>query len=428
MRLQILQKQVNDTVLERNGKLILHIFLLCVIFNYNQLLTLEIIMMNFTFYNPTRIHFGEGQITKITKEIPKDARVLVVYGGGSIKTNGIYQQVKAALVDHEWSEFSGIEPNPKYNTAMQAIEIIKEKNIDYLLAVGGGSVIDAVKFIAAAALFKGDDPWDILAKQKKVEQAIDFGVVLTLPATGSESNSGSVMTRDGNKLFFGSALVYPKFAILDPSVTLSLSDRQISNGVIDAFVHTVEQYLTYPVNAKIQDRFAEGILQTLIEDGPLALNNETKDNLEVRGNLMWSATMALNGLIGLGVPQDWATHMIGHELTALHGIDHARTLSIVYPAVLKMCKTAKRDKLIQYGKRVWNLNNSDEQQLIDQAIAKTEEFFRVMQVPTRLSDVDLTSSDIDSILSKLKQHRMVMLGEHQDIDLDKSREILTMAL
>jgi len=249
-----------------------------------------------------------------------------------------------------------------------------------------------------------------------------------LPATGSESNSGSVMTRDGNKLFFGSPLVYPTFAILDPSVTLSLSDRQISNGVIDAFVHTVEQYLTYPVNAKIQDRFAEGILQTLIEDGPLALNEETKGNLEVRANLMWSATMALNGLIGLGVPQDWATHMIGHELTALHGIDHARTLSIVYPAVLKMCKTAKREKLIQYGKRVWNLTNQDEQQLINQAIAKTEEFFRTMQVPTRLSDVDLTNSDIDPILSKLKQHRMVMLGEHQDIDLNKSREILTIAL
>ncbi len=411
------------------AKHILHFFLLCVIFQLLlMILTADKTMMNFTFYNPTRIHFGKDQIAKISKEIPKDAKVLVIYGSGSIKTNGIYEQVKEALNDHQWFEFSGIEPNPKYDTAMKAIDIIKNKEIDYLLAVGGGSVIDAVKFIAAAALFKGSDPWDMLAKQAKVKEAIDFGVVLTLPATGSESNSGSVMTRDGNKLFFGSPLVYPTFAILDPSVTLSLSNRQISNGVIDAFVHTVEQYLTYPVNAKIQDRFAEGILQTLIEDGPLALKDETKNNLEVRGNLMWSATMALNGLIGLGVPQDWATHMIGHELTALHGIDHARTLSIVYPAVLKICKTAKREKLIQYAKRVWNLNNPDEEQFIDQAIAKTEEFFQTMQVPVRLSDVNLRKDDIDPILTKLKQHRMVMLGEHQNIDLDKSRQILEMAL
>jgi len=386
------------------------------------------IMMNFTFYNPTRIHFGSGQINKLSTEIAKQARILVIYGGGSIKSNGIYEQVKEALSEHEWFEFSGIEPNPKYKTAMQAIKLIQEKNIDYLLAVGGGSVVDAVKFIAAAALFAGEDPWDLLSKQAHVDKAIDFGVVLTLPATGSESNSGSVMTRGEDKLFFGSPLLYPKFAVLDPSVTLSLSKRQVSNGVIDAFVHTVEQYLTYPVNAKIQDRFAEGILQTLIEDGPLALADDTKNDLEVRGNLMWSATLALNGLIGLGVPQDWATHMIGHELTALHGIDHARTLSIVYPAVLKICKSAKREKLIQYGQRVWNLNHEDEQQIIKQAIAKTEAFFQTMQVPIRLSDVDLTAQDIDPILAKLKQHRMVKLGEHQDIDLDKIRKILVMAL
>ncbi len=385
-------------------------------------------MNNFTFHNPTRIHFGEGQISKISKEIPKDAKVLLVYGGGSIKSNGVYDQVKEALVDHEWFEFSGIEPNPQYDTAMKSLQIIKDKKIDYLLAVGGGSVIDAVKFIAAAAAFEGDDAWDMLAKQAEVKKAIPFGVVLTLPATGSESNSGSVMTRDGNKLFFGSPLVYPVFAVLDPATTLSLSDRQISNGVVDAFVHTVEQYLTYPVNAKIQDRFAEGILQTLIEEGPLALTDENKNNLEVRGNIMWSATLALNGLIGVGVPQDWATHMIGHELTALHGIDHARTLSIVYPAVLKVCKQAKRKKLIQYGKRVWNLNNANEDQLIDEAIAKTVKFFQTMQVPTCLSDVDLGINDIDPILAKLELHRMVKLGEHMDIDLGKSRKILEVAI
>jgi len=383
-------------------------------------------MNNFTFHNPTRIHFGDGQINQISDEIPKDSKVLVVYGGGSIKSNGVYDQVKEALTDHEWYEFSGIEPNPQYDTAIKALDVIKDKKIDYLLAVGGGSVIDAVKFIAAAALFNKGDPWDMLAKQAKVEKAIAFGVVLTLPATGSESNSGSVMTRDGNKLFFGSSLIYPVFAILDPASTLSLSDRQISNGVVDAFVHTVEQYLTYPVNAKIQDRFAEGILQTLIEDGPLALKD--KDNLETRGNIMWSATMALNGLIGAGVPQDWATHMIGHELTALHGIDHARTLSIIYPAVLKVCKKAKHKKLVQYGKRVWNLTNADEELLIDEAINKTIEFFQTMQVPTSLLEVDLGKSDIDPILKKLEQHRMVKLGEHMDVDLEVSRLILEVAL
>ena len=385
-------------------------------------------MMNFTFHNPTRIHFGEGQISKISQEIPEDAKVLVIYGGGSIKTNGVYDQVKAALSNHSWFEFSGIEPNPKYDTAIKSLEIIKEQKIDYLLAVGGGSVIDATKFIAAAALYDGNDPWDILLKQEKISQAIPMGAILTLPATGSESNSGSVMTRDGNKLFFGSPLVYPLFAVLDPATTLSLSDRQISNGVVDAFVHTVEQYLTYPVNAKVQDRFAEGILQTLIEEGPKALEEDNKDNLEVRGNIMWSATLALNGLIGVGVPQDWATHMIGHELTALYNIDHARTLAIVYPAVLKICRTAKRAKLLQYGQRVWNLNNPDEEKLIDEAIVKTTEFFQKMLVPTSLSEVDLGKNDIDKIMLKLEQHGMVALGENADVTPDVSRKILEAAL
>ncbi|MBL4660808.1 MAG: iron-containing alcohol dehydrogenase [Alcanivoracaceae bacterium] len=385
-------------------------------------------MMNFTFHNPTRIHFGEGQISKISQEIPETSRVLVIYGGGSIKTNGVYDQVKEALSNHSWFEFSGIEPNPKYDTTIKSLEIIKEQKIDYLLAVGGGSVIDATKFIAAAALYDGDDPWDILKKQEKISQAIPMGAILTLPATGSESNSGSVMTRDGNKLFFGSPLVYPLFAILDPATTLTLSDRQISNGVVDAFVHTVEQYLTYPVNAKVQDRFSEGILQTLIADGPLALEDNFKNNLEVRGNIMWSATLALNGLIGAGVPQDWTTHMIGHELTGLYNIDHARTLAIVYPAVLKVCRQAKHDKLIQYGKRVWNLTNPDEEQLIDEAIAKTAEFFQKMQVPTSLSEVNLGASDIDKILNKLEQHGMVALGENSDTTLEVSRQILEAAL
>ena len=386
-------------------------------------------MLNFSFQNPTRIHFGEGQIAAISKEIPSDARVLLVYGGGSIKSNGVYQQVTTALKEHTFFEFSGIEPNPSYNTLMKASEIIKAERIDYILAVGGGSVVDGAKFIAAAALYEyGNDPWDILAKQQAVTKALPIGAVLTLPATASESNGNSVVTRDGNKLAFSSQLVRPLFAVLDPKVTLSLSDRQISNGVVDAFVHTIEQYLTYSVNGKVQDRFSEGLLQTLIEEGPKALSTDTKDDLEIRANIMWSATMALNGLIGAGVPQDWSTHMIGHELTGAFGIDHARTLSIVLPAVMKVRKTQKREKLLQYATRVWQITEGDEDARIDQAIRLTEEFFQQMQVPTRLSDVELGSKDIDLLIERLEQHGMTALGENSDIDLEISREILTLAL
>ncbi|MBA6291347.1 iron-containing alcohol dehydrogenase [Colwellia sp. MB3u-70] len=389
-------------------------------------------MLNFSFQNPTRIHFGEGQITAISHEIPLDARVLLVYGGGSIKSNGVYQQVSNALTEHTWFEFSGIEPNPTYDTLMQAQAIIKAESIDYLLAVGGGSVVDGAKFIAAAALYEGNsegnDPWDILAKQQALTKALPIGAVLTLPATGSESNGNSVVTRDGNKLPFSSPLVRPLFAVLDPSVTLSLSDRQISNGVVDAFIHTIEQYLTYSVNGKVQDRFSEGLLQTLIEEGPKALSPATKGDLAVRANIMWSATMALNGLIGAGVPQDWSTHMIGHELTGAFGIDHARTLSIVLPAVMKVRKEQKREKLLQYAARVWQITDGDDNARIDKAISLTEAFFETMQVPTRLSHVDLGSKDIDLLIERLEQHGMTALGENDDITLAISRDILTQAL
>ncbi len=385
-------------------------------------------MLNFSFQNTTQIHFGEGQIKSLSKSIPSDAKVLITYGGGSIKSNGVYDQVVAALSEHTFFEFSGIEPNPSYDTLMKAQDIIKENNIDFILAVGGGSVVDGSKFIAAAALYEGEDPWDIVSKKARIEKALPLACVLTLPATGSESNTGAVVTRDGNKLPFASPLVRPLFAVLDPAVTLSLSDRQISNGVVDAFVHTMEQYLTYSVNAKVQDRFAEGLLLTLVEEGPKALAAETSKDLEVRGNIMWAATMALNGLIGAGVPQDWATHMIGHELTGTHGIDHARTLSIVLPAVMKVCKEAKREKLLQYAERIWNVTEGDEDSRINRAIELPEQFFEMMQVPTRLSHVDLGAADIDLLIEKLTNQGMDKLGEHSAITPDVSREILIAAL
>tara|TARA_R110001592_G_scaffold359813_1_gene667156 strand:+ start:3405 stop:4562 length:1158 start_codon:yes stop_codon:yes gene_type:complete len=385
-------------------------------------------MLNFSFQNTTQIHFGEGQIKALSKAIPKTAKVLLTYGGGSIKTNGVYDQVTEALSKHTCFEFSGIEPNPSYATLMKAQDLIREHEIDFLLAVGGGSVIDGTKFIAAAALFEGDDPWDFVAKGQPIKQALPLGCVLTLPATGSESNTGAVVTRDGNKLPFQSPLVRPLFAVLDPAVTLSLSDRQISNGVVDAFVHTMEQYLTYSVNGKVQDRFAEGLLLTLIEEGPKALVAETATDLEVRGNIMWAATMALNGLIGAGVPQDWSTHMIAHELTGAYKIDHARTLSIVLPAVMKVCTDAKREKLLQYAERIWHLTEGDEESRIRLAIEKTEGFFQAMQVPTRLAHVDLGEADIDGLIEKLTQHGMVKLGEHGSITPEVSRKILITAL
>ncbi|MGF1877060.1 iron-containing alcohol dehydrogenase [Photobacterium frigidiphilum] len=383
-------------------------------------------MLNFTFHNPTQIFFGEDQIAAIAKEIPADAKILVTYGGGSIKSNGVYEQVSTALKDHNWIEFSGIEPNPQFDTLIKAVDVVKAEGITYLLAVGGGSVVDGTKFIAAAARFEGDEPWDILAKQAQVKDAVPLSCVLTLPATGSESNIGAVVTRDTTKLAFMSPFVRPVFAVLDPKVTLSLSERQVANGVVDAFVHTMEQYLTFPVNAKVQDRFSEGLLMNLIEEGPKVLANP--NDLEVRSNIMWSATMALNGLIGSGVPQDWSTHMIGHELTGQYGIDHARTLAIILPAVMKVQREQKRGKLVQYAQRVWNIVDGTEDEVIDQAIEKTEAFFKAMGMPVRLTDADLDAESIENILAQLELHGMTSLGEHGDMTPEVNRKVLEAAL
>lgn len=384
-------------------------------------------MFNFSYQNPTRIVFGEGQISQLATLVPQGAKVLLTYGGGSIKQNGVYQQVLQALEGFEVIEFSGIEPNPSFETLLKAVELVKAENITYLLPVGGGSVVDGTKFIAAAVMFEGD-PWDILANKAPVTKAMPLGCVLTLPATGTESNGNSVVTRYSTqeKLSFASPLVYPQFAVLDPTVTFSLPPKQVANGVVDAFVHVMEQYMTYPVNAAVQDRFAEGLLLTLIEQGPLALKDP--QNYDVRANVMWAATMALNGLIGQGVPQDWATHMIGHELTALYGLDHAQTLAIVLPALLQQQRVQKRAKLIQYGKRVFNLQHSDEERLIDETIAHTRAFFEQMGVPTRMADYGIQADAVEALVAKLEQHRMLKLGEHGDITLDVSRQILTAAL
>lgn len=385
-------------------------------------------MLNFDFYNPTQILFGAGQIASLATLVPAQARVLLVYGGGSIKQNGVYDEVISALAGHSVTEFSGIEPNPSYETLMRAIAQVKAEKIDFLLAVGGGSVIDGTKFIAAGALL-GEDPWTILEKRgANVTAAMPFGAILTLPATGSEMNSASVVTKKATqeKFSFMSRLVYPKFAILDPTKTYSLPTRQVGNGVVDAFAHVMEQYMTYPVGAKVQDRFAEGLLLTLIEEGPLALSHP--DDYDVRANVMWTATMALNGLIGAGVPQDWATHMVGHELTALYNLDHAQTLAIVMPNMLRVRKEGKREKLLQFAERVWNLKGGDEDTRIEAAITRMEEFFEQMGVRTRLGDYGLGAKDVEAVLAVLEKHRMVKLGEKRDVTLDVTRKVLEMSL
>jgi NADP-dependent alcohol dehydrogenase len=384
-------------------------------------------MENFEFFNPVKIFFGKGQIAKLRGALPAGARLLVTYGSGSIKRNGVYDQVMANLQGHAVSEFSGIEPNPAYETLMKAVEVVKRERIDFLLAVGGGSVLDGTKFIAAAARFEGE-PWDILAKNAPVNAALPLGVVLTLPATGSEMNFFAVISRAATqeKFPFASPLVFPKFSIIDPEVTFTLPARQVGNGIVDAFAHALEQYLTYPANAPLQDRFGESILLTLIEEGPKTLANPADYNS--RANLCWCASMALNGLIGLGVPQDWTTHMVGHELTALRGLDHAQSLAVVFPGTLAERKQAKRAKLLQYAERIWGVRTGAEDEKIDQAIRNTRAFFESVGVKTHLKDYGVAPDVVESVSKRLADRGWTTLGERQDIGPKQVEAILAHSL
>ena len=385
-------------------------------------------MLNFDYYNPTQIVFGKGSVARLSQLVPADARVLVLYGGGSAERNGTLAEVEEALGERTVQRFGGIEPNPSYETLMEAVALIRREKLDFLLAVGGGSVIDGTKFVAAAVDYPRD-PWHILETfGTEIASALPFGAVLTLPATGSEMNNGSVISRKSiqAKLPFSSPHTFPRFSVLDPVKTFTLPPRQIANGVVDAFVHVVEQYLTYPVNAPVQDRYAEGLLQTLIEVGPQAL--AVPEDYDVRANLMWTATQALNGLIGAGVPQDWATHMIGHEITAMFGLDHAQTLAVVLPAMLDLRREAKRDKLLQYAARVWNIDTGSDDARIDAAIARTRAFFESLGVKTRLSDYGIGTDAPQRLLAQLEAHGMTALGERRDMDLALSRRVLEASL
>ncbi|HRS55216.1 MAG TPA: iron-containing alcohol dehydrogenase [Desulfomonilia bacterium] len=385
-------------------------------------------MLNFKYHNPTKIIFGKGRIKDVAKEIPKGSRILITYGGGSVRRNGVLDQVMNALEGRDVLEFSGIEPNPEYDTLMKCVELARSERIDFILAVGGGSVIDGTKFIAAAVPYQGDT-WEIATSfGRRIGGSLPFGTVLTLPATGSEMNSNAVISRCSlnAKLLFAHPSLFPVFSVLDPTTTYTLPPEQISNGIIDTFVHVTEQYLTYPVQGKLQDRFAEGLLLTLIEDGPVALREP--ENYDVRASLMWCATLGLNGLIGAGVPQDWATHMVGHELTALYGLDHGKTLAIVLPALLRARRNEKRDKLLQYAERVWGIVEGDDDARIEAAIEKTQAFFESLGVRTALSAYGISNECIPRVAELLEQHGLTRLGERSDITPDTVREVLELCL
>jgi NADP-dependent alcohol dehydrogenase len=385
-------------------------------------------MNNFQYKNPTKILFGKGQMENLATEIPENAKVLMLFGGGSIKTNGIYAQVSKALSKFEVIEFGGIPANPEYDVLMEALDIIKTENITFLLAVGGGSVIDGTKFLSAAALYEGEEPWDILSKNIRTLKGMPFGSVLTLPATGSEMNSGAVITREETKEKFamGGPGLFPVFSILDPEVVKSIPQRQIANGLADAFTHVLEQYMTYSVDAKLQDRIAESVLQTLIEVAPAILKDTT--DYKAASNFMWSCTMALNGLIQQGVPSDWAVHMMGHELTALFGIDHARTLAIIAESHYKVNFDDKKDKLAQYATRVWNVTEGTKEEKAEAGIKKTTEFFHSIGIKTKLSEYTEDYKGTAQIISKRFEERgWKGLGEHGKVTPQVVEKIVEMS-
>jgi NADP-dependent alcohol dehydrogenase len=391
-------------------------------------------MNNFELYNPVNYVFGKGQIEKLKDLVPANTKIMIAYGGGSIFNNGVYDQVKNALAtqfeENNIVEFGGIEPNPRYETLMKAVEIIHAEKIGFVLAVGGGSVIDGVKFMSAAVNYKGDAA-EILRKRilfTDISQVIPFGTVLTLPATGSEMNSGAVVTINATqeKLTLGGSALFPKFSIVDPTVIASLPKKQLQNGVVDAFTHTMEQYLTYKHDAILQDRIAEGILQTLVEIGPEVVENPT--DYKLASNFVWSATMALNGLIQKGVPSDWATHMIGHELTALYEIDHARTLAIIGPNLYRVMFETKKEKLAQFGERVFHLSGDSVEEIAHKAIEKTVEFFHIMGMKTKLSEnTEEYAKTADFIVNRFEERGWKALGEKQNITPEKVREIVEMS-
>ncbi len=383
-------------------------------------------MLNFEFYNPVHVVFGKETVAQLPVLLPRNTRIMLLYGGGSIKKNGSYDQTIKALQGFDFIEYGGVEPNPRYLTCMRAVEVVRKSNIGFILAVGGGSVVDAAKFIAAAALYREGDPWHILQNTgtSPLKDALPLGCIITLPATGSEMNCSAVISRQATheKLHFADPKVFPRFSIIDPQFTYTLPERQTANGIIDSMVHVIEQYITYDVNTPLQDRMAEGIIKTLIEIGPYVMDNPS--DYDARANIFWCSSMALNGMLSCGVIQDWTTHKLGHELTARYNLDHARTLAIILPAVLRYERRNKAEKILQYGREIWGIDDENLEDAIDEAIYRTEEFFHSLKVPTRLADYKIDPMEAAVAIRQRFETRETILGENADIDALAAYEII----
>ena len=377
-------------------------------------------MNNFEFQNPTRLIFGKGQIARLSQELPRDKKILVTFGGGSVKSNGVYDKVMEALKGFDYIEFWGIEPNPKVETLRKAVQLCKDQGVGFLLAVGGGSVLDGTKLIAAAACVE-NDAWELVRDANLAKGALPFASVMTLPATGSEMNRAAVISNleTGEKFAFYN--VFPVFSILDPETTFSLPPFQVACGLADTFIHVMEQYMTVTGVAPLMDRWAEGVLQTVVEVAPKVRTDQ--HDYDAMSTYMLSATMALNGFVAMGVPQDWATHRIGHEITALTGMTHGQTLVIVLPGVLNVMREQKGDKILQYGERVWGIVEGTREERIDKTIAATEDFFRSLGLATRLSECSVGEDVVAEVVNRFKV-RGTTLGEKANIDYSIVEQIL----
>lgn len=381
-------------------------------------------MLDFYYFNPTRIFFGQDAVFRAAVTVPQDKKIMVVYGQSSAVKCGYVGELKKALEDREAVEFGGIEPNPEYDYLISGLNLARREKVGFLIAIGGGSVIDAAKFIAAALLYEGD-PWEfVMDRGESIRGAIPVGAVVTMPASGSEANNRAVISRRsvGIKRAFMNDHLFPVFAALDPTKTYTLPPRYVGNGVVDTYVHILEQYLTYPAGGEVQDRLAEGLLMLLLDLGPRAIKEP--DNYRLRANLMWCATLGLNGLIGAGVPQDWAAHRAGYELTMIYGLDHAQTLAVLVPAMMEVRREIKRGKLLQYAERVFGLKEGTENERIGKAISLTRQFFEIMGLPTRMSGYGVHDLDVDLIISSLEEHQLFPLGERKDISPEVMRLIL----
>lgn len=381
-------------------------------------------MNNFEFYCPTKVVFGKGSIVKLSELIDKKDKILMIYGGGSIKKNGVYDQVKSALKDFAVIEFSGIEPNPVYETCMKAVEIVKRENIDFLLAVGGGSTLDATKFIAAASKYQGDDPYELVSKAADVKEALPLGSVMTLPATGSEMNCAAVISRASTQEKFAmrNPKVFPKFSIIDPETTFSLPIQQVRNGIVDTFVHVMELYATYDVNTPLQDSWALGLIKTLVQEAPKAIKNNT--DYDAKANICWCATCGLNYWLSLGAVQDWSTHRIGHELTAFYGLDHGQSLAVVLPRLWHARKKDKAQKLAKLAREVFGCQDKDDLNACECAIKKTEEFFNSLGMKTKLSDYNVKSDEAALKIKERFEKRQTLLGEDFKVTPTMAYDIL----